>query len=292
MTRQGPIAQGRCAPNQPEPGRGRTPPVSPGQRAALRRPLAAALAGHVILLASLLALAHRQPKALLPAPLTEISVVTSTAAPGTLPSPALVPAPEPASTITPAPADAIPVPPPVAASASPVPQAVSPAPPIEATVPLPEPERTQPQALQKRPPRRPVRSRTVPVPVQTAPRPNLPTQNGRIAALPPSSSAASPPAAAAYSSGAWQGALAAWLQAHKRYPEQARRDGIEGRVVVRFAVDREGTVKQVNLVHSSGSSELDEAAMAMLRGSHLPPPPAPAPDTISITLPIHYSLDS
>ncbi len=91
-------------------------------------------------------------------------------------------------------------------------------------------------------------------------------------------------------SGAWRSALAAWLQQHRTYPEAARRGGVEGRVVVHFTMDRQGTVTEVTLVRSSGSAVLDEAATGLLRGSHLPPPPAPAPDSISITLPIRYSL--
>jgi len=90
--------------------------------------------------------------------------------------------------------------------------------------------------------------------------------------------------------GAWRGALAAWLQEHKTYPEAARRDGVEGRVTLRFTMDRAGMVTDVALVRGSGSTVLDEAAIALLRGSRLPAPPAPAPDHISITLPIRYSL--
>jgi periplasmic protein TonB len=80
-----------------------------------------------------------------------------------------------------------------------------------------------------------------------------------------------------------------WLQAHKTYPEAARRDGVEGRVVVRFVVDGGGEVQEVSILHSSGSALLDEAAIGLLRGAHLPRPP-PAPGGISLTLPIRYSL--
>lgn len=106
----------------------------------------------------------------------------------------------------------------------------------------------------------------------------------------PAATTADPPAAAADRSGAWRGALAAWLQGHKTYPEAARRDDVEGRVIVRFTMDRGGTVMEVALVRSSGSTVLDDAAMALLRGARLPAPPAPAPDHVSITLPIRYSL--
>jgi periplasmic protein TonB len=103
-------------------------------------------------------------------------------------------------------------------------------------------------------------------------------------------SAAAAPAPAVNLTGAWRGALAAWLAAHRTYPDLARRDGVEGRVVVRFVMDGGGVVGEVTIVGSSGSTMLDQAATAMLRGAHLPAPPAPAPNSITITLPIHYSL--
>ena len=78
----------------------------------------------------------------------------------------------------------------------------------------------------------------------------------------------------------------AWLQSHKSYPESARRDGVQGRVVVHFRVDEAGDVRELALVQSSGSGVLDEAALTMLRGAHLPRPPA----GVSIRLPIRYSL--
>ena len=97
-----------------------------------------------------------------------------------------------------------------------------------------------------------------------------------------------PPTAEVF--GAWRGALAAWLQEHRTYPDAARRDGTEGRVVVRFTIDGAGLVTGVALVGSSGSTVLDEAALALLRGAHVPALPAPGPDHLSITLPVRYSL--
>ncbi len=129
-------------------------------------------------------------------------------------------------------------------------------------------------------------------------RPSSPTRDAQAA--PPSLASPATPSTSAPTNapapapgdltGAWHSALAAWLQGHKTYPDAARRDGVEGRVVVRFAIDRDGLVKDVTLVRGSGYPVLDDAAMALLRGSRLPPPPATAPETTSITLPIRYSL--
>ena len=88
--------------------------------------------------------------------------------------------------------------------------------------------------------------------------------------------------------GGWRSALSAWLQGHRSYPNAARRDGAEGRVVVRFTIDSAGLVTAVVVVGSSGSAVLDEAAQALLRGAHLPAPPTL--DHLSITLPINYAL--
>ena len=68
--------------------------------------------------------------------------------------------------------------------------------------------------------------------------------------------------------------LAAWLAAHKTYPEIARRRGEQGRAVVRFTVDRDGQVLDVQLVSGTGSTSLDDAVERMLHGAHLPAIPA------------------
>ena len=84
----------------------------------------------------------------------------------------------------------------------------------------------------------------------------------------------------------------AWLQAHKTYPEAARMEGAEGRVVLRFTASRDGRVLQVAVVQPSGSRVLDEAAETLLRGARLPPFPASmAQDTATVTLPLTYQLE-
>ena len=144
------------------------------------------------------------------------------------------------------------------------------------------------------PPRPTVKVTAVPTARHTAaePSPSDPT----VSARPPSPTASATQAAVAVQApsaeavGAWRGALAAWLQDHRTYPDEARRDGAEGRVIVRFTVDRSGMVTSVALVSSSGSTVLDEAAQALLRGVHLPSPPAPAQEQLTVTLPVRYSL--
>jgi protein TonB len=90
---------------------------------------------------------------------------------------------------------------------------------------------------------------------------------------------------------AWQRSLAAWLAAHKTYPDEARRRGTEGSVVLRLTADRSGRVTDVVLVRSAGSPTLDEAAEAMVRNATLPPFTAGmALDRVTVTIQIRYAL--
>jgi protein TonB len=109
------------------------------------------------------------------------------------------------------------------------------------------------------------------------------------AATPAPSTAA--PQAASAATASWEAALNSWLQAHKFYPERARRRREQGTVVLRFTAERNGRVLQVTLVHPSGSRILDNAAQSMLRDARIPPFPATMPQQeITLTLPVRYAL--
>ena len=68
--------------------------------------------------------------------------------------------------------------------------------------------------------------------------------------------------------------LSSWLESHKRYPEDARQRGEEGRAVLRFRVNRNGRVLDYAVVSSTGYADLDAAVESMMRGATLPPFPA------------------
>ena len=92
-------------------------------------------------------------------------------------------------------------------------------------------------------------------------------------------------------SGNWEAALAAWLAAHRRYPEAARRMGVQGRVVLRVTVARDGRVIGLVLAGPSGSALLDRAAMRVLQGATVPPfPAAMAQASVVVTVPLAYAL--
>ena len=96
-------------------------------------------------------------------------------------------------------------------------------------------------------------------------------------------------ASGAVSPAKWQSRLMAHLERRKRYPAGARRRREEGTAHVRFAIDDGGNVRSVELVRSSGHSELDEAVVALVRrASPVPAPPPGAPH--EITAPVRFNI--
>jgi len=49
------------------------------------------------------------------------------------------------------------------------------------------------------------------------------------------------------------------------YPEEARRQGIHGRVRMLVAINQDGTVREITVLQSSGHSVLDDAAVRTVR---------------------------
>ena len=54
------------------------------------------------------------------------------------------------------------------------------------------------------------------------------------------------------------------IEAIWKYPETARRDGLQGSLVMRFSIDKSGRVAGVDVLKSSGYPMLDEAAKQAL----------------------------
>jgi periplasmic protein TonB len=90
----------------------------------------------------------------------------------------------------------------------------------------------------------------------------------------------------------WKSRLVATLERSKRYPAEARVRGEQGVVQLAFSIDRHGGVHHARIVHSSGSSLLDEATLALVeRAQPLPPPPPElAGAEIAIVVPIRYNI--
>ncbi len=146
----------------------------------------------------------------------------------------------------------------------------SPAPEPELTLPKPQPEEKETPEEEK--------------PQEAVAEPERPQQDREtLATAPPRVQAQSAPASApslgqaatvARLQASWQKALMGELERNKRYPATASRQGVKGLAVVRFKVDRSGRVISAVITQSSGSSMLDEEALALLkRSSPLPTPP-------------------
>ena len=77
------------------------------------------------------------------------------------------------------------------------------------------------------------------------------------------------------------------------YPSASRRLGESGRVLVRVEIDAQGHARQVQLSRSSGSTRLDEAALAAVRVARFKPyAENGSPLVVWTTVPIVFELES
>ena len=90
----------------------------------------------------------------------------------------------------------------------------------------------------------------------------------------------------------WRTKLLALIEKNKRYPEAARPRREQGTAQVSFALDRKGIVANARVIQSSGSSALDQEAVALLkRAEPFPAPPATFPgDSVVVRLPIRFTV--
>ncbi|NBO20046.1 MAG: TonB family protein [Proteobacteria bacterium] len=88
--------------------------------------------------------------------------------------------------------------------------------------------------------------------------------------------------------------LALWLQRHQVYPLSARRDGLEGRAILRLQMDRMGNVRFMELSEKTGYPILDSAILSMVqRAEPLPPVPENYPESgyiLEFLLPVSFTL--
>ncbi|BBI45189.1 energy transducer TonB [Pseudomonas syringae pv. actinidiae] len=151
--------------------------------------------------------------------------------------------------------------------------------------PKPKPQPPKPQKKPEPPQEKPADEKPVDTPPSTA----KPEKSAAPAPAPTPSP--SPPSTALPS---WQGDLLSHLGKYKKYPEDARRRGMQGVARLRFVVDADGNVLSYSIANSSGSPALDRATMEMIRRAQpLPKPPKEILNngTIEILAPFVYSLD-
>lgn len=89
---------------------------------------------------------------------------------------------------------------------------------------------------------------------------------------------------------AWQRQVVAQLTQNQRYPPAALHKGAQGTAHIRFRVDRTGRILTARLAHSSGTAELDAAAVESVRGTRLPPMPAGMTGPVDLVLPLTFRI--
>lgn len=89
----------------------------------------------------------------------------------------------------------------------------------------------------------------------------------------------------------WEGRVLARLEHFRHYPPDAQRQHVQGTVVIRFRLGRDGHVLSASLEHSSGNAALDQAAMETLRHADpLPKIPPDRPDQVELIVPVEFSI--
>lgn len=78
------------------------------------------------------------------------------------------------------------------------------------------------------------------------------------------------------------------IESEKRYPEEAKRRGEEGTVVVSFTIDESGNPVNVKLASSSGSPSIDNETLRLIRSLKFPPPPDGKP--VNLRVEVEYQL--
>ncbi|SEH32893.1 energy transducer TonB family protein [Magnetospirillum fulvum] len=190
-----------------------------------------------------------------------------------------------------------PPPEPMMIELAPPPMPEAPPKPVVTPPPPPKPvERKVVEPVKRPPPLVRKAEIALPKPVEAPPTPPTaaaPPEPPQPAIAPATQPAPAQPSAAAIDARrAWQGALRAHLERHKRYPRSAQARRQEGIVTVRFTMNRSGEIVSSRLERSSGAAILDDEGLALLeRAQPLPvPPPDVKGDTIELVVPIEFFL--
>lgn len=123
----------------------------------------------------------------------------------------------------------------------------------------------------------------------------LPTEPNQ-ASVPTTTSAPAPSAGPVrtptnLTASAFQRALLIHIGRYRHYPEEARRDRVQGTAQLVFAMRRDGTVTDIWVKTSSGHNNLDAAAVDTIRKAQpLPRIPPELPDQLNVAIPVGFDL--
>lgn len=89
----------------------------------------------------------------------------------------------------------------------------------------------------------------------------------------------------------FQQRLLAHIARYRLYPDDAKRNGVQGVVTVLFAMRRDGTVTGAWVRGTSGNRTLDDAAIDTIRRAvPLPGIPPEMPDSLNVLIPVAFNL--
>ena len=76
-----------------------------------------------------------------------------------------------------------------------------------------------------------------------------------------------------------------------RYPESARRQGVEGTVLLKMRITEQGSVEEVQVERSAGHPDLDQSAMDAVRRWHFEPARRSGePVAVEVLIPVQFKL--
>ena len=89
-----------------------------------------------------------------------------------------------------------------------------------------------------------------------------------------------------------QQAMFKFLSENIKYPEDAKKDGAEGRVICQFTVNKDGSISDVEVVRSSGNESLDQEARRVVQSmpKWKPGLQRSKPVRVRYTIPITFKL--
>lgn len=130
----------------------------------------------------------------------------------------------------------------------------------------------------------------LPPPQMAPPPPPASTQSPAPKAAAPA--AGQPTSGSSEAQQSWEGRVLARLEQKKRYPNEARREGLEDTVYVRITMDRKGRVLASSITRSRNHAVLNDAVRDLVRRADPLPalPEGVGGDQYTVTVPVNFYI--